>query len=269
MLAAAVALAATAASGTAATTCAVSGLGCPAPPEIELLPALHVTPQALPAGKLAPVSFSGRARVTTANGTHPSALREAVVDVDRDVVIDVDGLPACGYRRLASRESDAARDVCRRAIIGWGTAVVELSYPESRPIALETDVTLFNGGARGRATRLFLHGFLPIPRPRALVAPVTLEPAPGDGGGLHATIAIPRASEGHGSLIDFALTVRGTFATADGARSSFLSARCPDGRFEVSMPKLVFKNEIGTPGVAPQTILKGSVFLPCTPKRSR
>jgi len=268
MLAAATVAAAAIASTSPAAACLLAST-CERPSLEFELSELEVTPRVLPERTPVPVTVSGGARITIADGTHPSALREAVVDVDRDVAFDVEGLPACGYRQLASRESDAARDVCRRAILGWGTAVVLVTYPESRPIPLETDVTLFNGGARGRATRLFLHGFLPIPRPRAIVAPVTLEPAPGNRGGLHATIAIPRTSEGHGSLIDFALTVRRTFPTDDGAKGTFLSARCPDARFEVTMPKLVFKNEIGTPGVAPQIVLKRSVFLPCMPERSR
>jgi hypothetical protein len=254
--------------GSAATTCAVSGPGCPAPTEIEFgPPGFRVTPRLLPAGKPAPIAFSGEASISTVNGTHPSALREAAVDVERDVIFDVAGLPACGYRQLATRESDAARRVCRPAIVGSGTAVIELSYPENKPIALKTEVILFNGGPRGRATRLFLHGFLPIPRPRALVARVTLEPAPGGGGGGRATVEIPRASDGHGSLIEFALTVRRTFRAEDGRKGSFVSARCPDGKFKVTMPKLVFRNEVGVPGVPPQTFLKGSALVPCTPAR--
>lgn len=267
MLVGAVAVVTAAASTSPAAACPLAGT-CERP-LLEFRAGFEIAPRTLPVGKPAPVAFGAGARISTATGTHPSALREAVVDVDRDVVFDVDGLPACGYRRLASRESDAARRDCRRAIVGWGTAVFLLTYPENKPILLKTDVTLFNGGARGRATRLFLHGFLPIPRPEAVVAPVGLEPALGGGSGLHATIAIPRVSDGHGSLVDLTLTVRRSFRAEDGTKNSFLSARCPDGSFEVTMPKLVFTNEIGTPGVAPQTLLKDSALVPCAPERSR
>jgi hypothetical protein len=32
------------------------------------------------------------------------------------------------------------------------------------------------------------------------------------------------------------------------------------------VPKVLFKNEAQTPGVAATTVLKGSIAVPCTPK---
>jgi hypothetical protein len=250
-----------------ARVCALAGDGCDLGSLEVTLTENRVAPRALPRGKPAPVTFRGGGRIWTKDGHHPSALREVVLEIDRDVAFDADDLPACGYRRLTSRETDAARRVCRRAIVGWGTATFLLSYPENKPIFVKTDVTLFNGGSRGRAMRLFLHGFLPIRLPRAIVAPVSLEPAPGHTGGWRATVEIPQASEGYGSLIDFALTVGRKFRTEDGGKGSFASARCPDGKFELAMSKLLFKNENGTPGAPPQTLLKAAMLLPCTPVR--
>lgn len=72
-------------------------------------------------------------------------------------------------------------------------------------------------------------------------------------------------AEGMGSLIDFKFTLGRTY-THKGKELGLLEARCPDGKFKVNVPKILFKNEAKIPNVAPTTTLKGSLFVPCTPK---
>ncbi|HEX9968104.1 MAG TPA: hypothetical protein VGB06_09165 [Solirubrobacterales bacterium] len=224
-----------------------------------------MTPSVLPRGRLAPVGFHGRGQIATADKSHPSALREAVLHVDRHVAFEVGGLPTCGYRRLSKLPSAEARRACRTAIVGMGRAWFEVAYPEISPLIFETDTTLFNNGSRDGATRLLLHGHFEIPKPHALIARIELRPAPRAHPGWIATVKVPRAEGGYGSLVDFELEVGREFHDDAGRSREFVSARCPDGKFELETPKALFVNEANVPGIAPRTILKGSLLLPCKP----
>ena len=210
---------------------------------------------------MAPIEFTGGMRFISRDGSHPPALREAIVEVDRDVAVAVDGLPAC---TVSSRDAVARRRVCRKAIVGWGTAAIELAFPEEEPVRVRIPITLFNLGARGRSIRLVAYGSIPIPRPAGIAATIDVRPVPGGRGGWRATAKVPVIAGGSGSLIEVRLRVDRTYVSDTRAQKSFVSARCPDGRFEVTMPKLLFVNESQTPGVPPSTVLKDKILLACT-----
>jgi len=251
--------------GSAATVCLLDSAACPGTIEFDADAA--VSPRALPRGVPAAVAFSGHASVSTSNGSHPSALREAVLEIDRDVAVDAEGLPACGYRQIASRDSEGARQSCRKALVGRGEAVVELAYPENFPIPIRTEIGLFNGGVRDGVTVLLVHGFIPRPvaGAGAIVARVEMSKAPDGRSTWVARIELPRISGGHGSLIELDLRMRRIFF-AEGRKRSYLSARCPDGALQLEMSKGLFRNEIQAPSVPPQTTLSGSIRLPCAPR---
>ncbi|HEX5762218.1 MAG TPA: hypothetical protein VFY04_03745 [Solirubrobacterales bacterium] len=67
-----------------------------------------------------------------------------------------------------------------------------------------------------------------------------------------------------GSLLDFKIRLGRRFPH-DGEKRSLLTARCPDGRFEVSASKALLRNEANLPGVPAVTILKRKVLVPCKP----
>jgi hypothetical protein len=267
-LVAGVALVGVANAGSAATVCLLDSAVCPG--TIEFEPDANVSPGALPRWKPATVAFSGHTSVSTSDGSHPPALREAVLEVDRDVAVDAEGLPACGYRQIASRDSEGARQSCRKALVGQGEAVVELAYPENTPIPIRTEVGLFNGGVRDGVTVLLIHGYIPRPvaGAGAIVARVEMSKAPDGRYAWGARIEIPRISGGHGSLIELDVRMRRIFFVK-GRKRSYLSARCPDGRLQIKVSRALFKNENKAPGVAPQTMLKGSLFVPCPPAGGR
>ena len=60
-----------------------------------------VTPKALPKNKFAPISLNVSGKIATTDGTHPSAFREAIVDIDKNGAINTKGLPACTSGQLA------------------------------------------------------------------------------------------------------------------------------------------------------------------------
>lgn len=223
---------------------------------------VRTTPRALPRRGPAPIGLAVGARIATTGDSHPSALREAVIDVDKDIEMDVRGLPICGYRQIATRAVAAARERCRRAIVGSGEAEASLLLPGTERMSTRSRLTVFNGGRRGRSTMLFVHGYAQLPRPKAVVARIEVERI---ARGLHSVIDVPAIADGYGSLTEISLKLRRSFFHR-GQRKSFLSARCPDGKFIVKAPKTLFRNEARVPGVAAQTVLRGSLAAPCRPQ---
>lgn len=259
----------TASSSTGAPTCLrASGLGC-GPSPLDFTLNARVSPHALPAGKPAPIGVSISGKVGTADARRQvSALREATLIVDKDVEIDVRGLSICGYRKIASRDSAGARRACRKAIVGSGWASAQLAKPGLPRMSLQSRLVAFNGGLRDGARRLLVHAFAPAPLKRTLIARVDLKRVGPAGGptGWGAMAKIPRIGDGYGSLTAFRLNLKRFFFHRR-ERRSFLSARCPDGAFSVSAPKLEFRNEANIPGMARRTVFKGDLTVPCKPKR--
>ncbi len=203
-----------------------------------------------------PVVLTVAGTIGTENGGHPPALRELVVAVERGAAIDVEGLPSCRLRQLEGLDAAAARQACRGAIVGHGTAHVGFA---SSTDTVETPLILFNGGTSGGVTRLFAQGSIDGTSPAGLVAVAKIQR---HGSGLEATWRLPRIREGDGSLLDFRLSVGRSFAAA-GQRHSYVSMACPGVGLQVDLAKAVFVNEAHAPGVPAQTTWKGSLSVPC------
>lgn len=225
-------------------------------------------PHVLPRRTFVPVAFRSKVGISTSGGSHPSALREALLAVDKDVVVQTRGLPVCrggGFHRNtrpanALRRAEAA---CGEAIVGRGRAGFSISFPDQEPVYVASRVVLFNVGVRKGAITFRAAAELEVPVPSLLVATVELRrKAPG----WTVTVRTPGVAGGSGSLSYIALKVGRKF-NYRGERRSLLSARCPDGRFKISTPKLVFRNEAEAPNVAARTVLKGVLSVPCKPKR--
>lgn len=244
-----------------AASCPLRATVCLPFPRLDFKLGAHVLPRALPVGKPAPVGVRIDGHVRHRDGTHPSALREMVLNVDKDVEVDFRGLPVCqpGLRLAIRRPPGYLRRICREAIVGTGEAKVEIAFAEQRPIPQSSRITAFNGGMRGGGGRLLVHAFNSVPVPAAIVATVDLKPWMQ---GWRAVVKVPRIVGGAGSLTSFRLNLK-RFFRYRGERRSFLSARCPDGRFKVSIPKIRFENETNAPGIAPRTILRGGLLVPC------
>ncbi|HYP55621.1 MAG TPA: hypothetical protein VEQ41_04880 [Solirubrobacterales bacterium] len=221
---------------------------------------LRASPQAMPKRAYVPVTVDLLGAVETRDGTHPPALRELVLDVDEDVKLDAEGIPVC--KPPPSRDARRARKACGPAIVGSGSAKVEFAFPGQTPSIAPSPVTVFNGGTRDGVTTLFVHAFVRVPVPAAVVTRVTVRRS---GSGVHSVARVPVIAAGAGSLVDFRVRLGRDYAY-EGEERSLLRARCPDGVFEVATSKAVFRNEAGVPGAPPTTMLKGVVLVPCVPK---
>lgn len=222
----------------------------------------NVSPKKLPRHHFAPASATVFGKVKTSDGTHPSAFREAQFDIDRNVLVNSTGLPVCRPGQLEARDTKAAERVCGKTLVGSGHADAEIAFPEQKPIQVPSPLLVFNGGEHGGKITLLIHTFITVPAPTAIVTTVTIKRS---GTGIKSIAKIPVIAGGSGSALDFDFKLGKTYRYK-GKKVGYFEARCPDGKFKVSTPKAVFKNEAKIPGVAAQTVLKGGLAVPCTPK---
>jgi hypothetical protein len=191
-----------------------------------------VTPKALPKNELTPIAFWASADVATTDGSHPPAYRESVFDVDRDVAVDVKGIPTCRKSQLANRNTGDAKAACPGAILGTGSGAVEVAFPESSPIHSSSPVLLFNGGEKGGATTFFIHAYVAIPAPTAIVATVTATKVANGPYGLRFLGSLPAIAGGSGSPTHFTLRTYRYVEDKQGKKRGWLFARCADGRLQ-------------------------------------
>ncbi len=220
------------------------------------------SPKAMPRSNYVPVSTNIFGKIKTSDGTHPSALREVDVNIDKDVKINVKGYPTCKPGQLEARDTKAAMKVCGTTTLGSGEANVEIAFPEQEPILVNSPITVFNGGEKGGKVKLLIHVFITVPVPAAIVTEVTIKRS---GSGLKSVSKIPVAVGGSGSAIDFKFKLGKTYSYK-GKKVGYFEAKCPDGKFKVTTPRILFKNEAKVPNVPATTTLKGSLLVPCTPK---
>lgn len=220
------------------------------------------SPKALSKTKYTPVATTIFGKVATTDSTHPSAFREAQVNIDKDVKINVKGYPVCKSGELQATDTAAAEKACGDTILGKGVADAEIAFPEQKPIKVHSPLLVFNGGEKGGKVTLFIHTFITVPVPAAIVTTVTIKRS---GSGIKSVAKIPQIVGGSGSAVDFNFKLGKTYSYK-GKKIGYFEARCPDGVFKVSTPKVLFKNEAHVAGVAPTTTLKGNLAVPCTPK---
>jgi hypothetical protein len=220
-------------------------------------------PKALPKKEFAPLGVYGKLQVGTADGSHPPAFRGGTFEVDRNAAIDARGVPVCKAGQLEARDSKAARRVCGKAIVGSGRGTVEIAFPEQRPIPVKTPLTFFNGGVKGNTTTLFVHAFITVPVPAAIVTTVKVSKIHKGRYGLHIVTDVPVIAGGSGATVDASFKIKRLF-THKGARRSYLMGRCPDGRFLFRIVTTDFQLAGVGRGSGPG--ISGSLSRPCRPK---
>jgi hypothetical protein len=189
-----------------------------------------ITPTKLPRHEAAPITAHLWDRIGTTDGTHPPAFRHLVADFDRTIVVDAKGLPVCKLGQLQARSTAAAKEACPEAIVGSGKAQVEVAFPEQTPFRASGPVYAFNGGVSGATTTLYIHTYVDVPAPTAVVATVTLTRISKGRFGIHAVATIPSIAGGSGSVTAFNLDIGRRF-TYKGQKESYLSASCPTGTY--------------------------------------
>jgi hypothetical protein len=182
------------------------------------------SPTKLPKNKMVPIVFSASGKLQTKDGTHPPALKTVEVESDKNGTINTKGVPTCTSGKLQSRDTKAAEKVCGPAIIGTGTTNVEIAFPEQKPIPVSSKLLVFNGGTSGGKTTLFIHAYITVPTPAAIVTTVKIKKIHHGRYGLLSVASIPKIAGGSGSVTSFSLKV--------GNKKKVLMAKCPDGKLQ-------------------------------------
>ncbi|HEX4670543.1 MAG TPA: hypothetical protein VH275_11295 [Solirubrobacterales bacterium] len=213
-----------------------------------------ISPSKLPKHKQAPIAAHLNARIGTVDSSHPPAIESVIADFDRTIQVNAKGLPVCTEDQLVARSTGGAKKACADAIVGTGEGEVEVAFPEQAPFTAKGPIVLFNGGIHGGTTLLFIHTYVNVPAPTAVIVTVKLTRIHRGHYGIHAVAQIPRIAGGAGSVTKFKLTINRTF-TYGAKNESYLTASCPTGNY-FAEGKVRFSDG---------TALKITHVLPCTP----
>ncbi len=213
-----------------------------------------ISPERLPRHRQVPIVARLHARIAAKDGGHPPAARRLVVDFDRTLRLDARGLPACSAAKLKARSTAAAKRACPGAIVGSGEAEVEVAFPEQQPFQATGPLIAFNGGVHGHTTLLFIHTYIDVPAPTAVVVEAKIAREGRGRYGMHTVTTIPSIAGGAGSPIGFDLKLGRKF-TYRGHRESYLTASCPTGVYYTQ----------GHVDFSDGTVLHVTHPLPCTP----
>ncbi|HEX6665191.1 MAG TPA: hypothetical protein VF081_01170 [Solirubrobacterales bacterium] len=189
------------------------------------------TPKTLSKTKLTPIKLNVSGDIKTVDGTHPPALKEFLFETDKNGAVNVKGYPTCKSGQLQSQDTSHAEAICKSAIIGKGKTGVEIAFPEQTPIPVKSDLVVFNGGTSGGVTTFFIHAYITVPTPAAIVTTVKIKKVHNGRFGIAGLATIPKIAGGSGSPTSFNLTIDKKF-TYKGKKVSVLSAKCPDGKLQ-------------------------------------
>jgi hypothetical protein len=210
-----------------------------------------IKPRALPESKRVPISARLLSRVRAQDGGHIPAIRQAKIGIDRSLTVDARGVPACGPGQLEGQTTEGVEEACSAAIVGRGSAQLELTLDGGAPVSAESRLLAINGGVAGPTTTLFVHAYLSTPVTQAIVVPIALTRLARGGYGMRAQATIPKIAGGAGSVARFDLTMRRQVATVAGGRHGYLLARCADGNL-VFEPEVEFEGGDSARGVLAQ-----------------
>ncbi|HEX8754625.1 MAG TPA: hypothetical protein VF731_14525 [Solirubrobacterales bacterium] len=213
------------------------------------------SPKALSKKTLTPITLTAEGQIKTVDGTHPPALKEFILETDKNGAVNTKGYPTCKSSKLQARDTNAALKVCKSALIGEGKTNIEVAFPESKPIPVNSKLLVFNGGTAGGTTTLYIHAYITVPTPAAVVTTVKIKKIHNGRYGLKSVATIPKIAGGSGSVTSFELKIHKTY-TYKGKKVSVLSAKCTDGKLQAQ----------GTAKFADGTTAEAEIIRTCTPK---
>jgi hypothetical protein len=213
-----------------------------------------ISPSKLPKRTPAPITLKVSGSVTSADGSHPPALKTLALQFDKHGHIDTAGLPTCTTGKLQSTLTAQAKRACGDALIGTGRAGAEIAFPEQAPFNASGPLLIFNGKPKGNKPVLIFHVHANVPAPTTFVTSGVISGAAGKYG-TSTLIQIPTIVGGQGSLTSFKATIPKRTWTYKGKKHALLSASCPSGNLYAH----------GDFAFADGTKISGDVARPCTP----
>lgn len=216
--------------------------------DMKLSFSAEITPRTLPKAKRAAISVRLGSRFTTRSKGSIPTLTGATIGIDRSLTVDARGVPVCTAGQLENQSTEGAEAACPGALVGTGTAALEIALPGGAPIRTDSTLLAFNGGASAPTTTILVHAYLSSPVVQAIVVPIVLTKQTTGGYGMRALVTVPKIASGYGSLAAVDLTFRRQVAAGEGKKHGYLLARCSDGNF-VFAPKVEFEDGSGANGL--------------------
>lgn len=182
-----------------------------------------ISPTKLPRDSNAPIAVHVAGTVRTLSGERPPALRKISIAINRGGTVDNRGLPVCRRSQVESVSSRQALAVCGPALVGEGSYVGAVSFPEQSAFPLHGRILAFNAIVDGgRAILAHVYGTDPFPNSRIVVFHVRR--SRGTFGTL-ITASLPVAVNRYGYLRKITLDLDRRFVYR-GHVHSYLSAAC-------------------------------------------
>jgi hypothetical protein len=195
---------------------------------LELTAGGGFAPKALSKSAQTPIELKTEGEVKEADGSHPPAVREVLIEGDKNAEVHVKGIPTCKSGQLQATSTSAALKACKAALIGEGQTTAQVAFAEQRPIDVPSKLLLFNGGERGGKITWFVHAYFSNPISGAIVTTVTITKHRHGRFGTLAVAKIPQITGGSGSIISFNRNIK---KKVHGVNP--ISARCADGKLKV------------------------------------
>jgi len=212
-------------------------------------------PNALPRRAFAPINFQGHADLSTRSGALPPALRQAIIDFDRDGRLRTSGLARCTPEQVSSITPREARTTCRGAIVGRGHVRAVVGIPGFPREEISSPLTLFNGPNSNSYATVVIHAQFTRPAQQTFAVLVQVQRRRG-ASRYRATFDVPPIAGDYGALTHVDVKI-GRRYRARGKRQSYVAARCSD-------------NVLSTHGrftFGDGTVVDGSVMKGCRIKR--
>jgi hypothetical protein len=209
------------------------------------------SPKALSKTKQTPIELKASGEVATVDGSPPPAVREVILEADKAGEVHTKGIPTCKMGKLLATETAAAKKACGSALIGTGEATAEVAFAEQKPIFVNSQILVFNGGESGGKTTFYIHAYFSNPVSGAIVTTVTIKKHKNGRFGTLAVAKIPQILGGNGAITKFNLSIKKNVAGKNP-----ISSKCEDGKLKVHVEG---KFEDGTKA-------EEEIIRTCTPK---
>lgn len=182
-----------------------------------------IAPGALPRDTRAPISVRVAGTIRTLSGTRPPSVRKISIAINRGGRLDARGLPVCERSRIEPSSSREALARCGPALVGDGSYVGDVAFPEQSAFDSRGRILAFNAIVDGqRAILAHVYGSRPVPITRIIVFRIRERP------GTYGTVLsgkLPATLIRYGYLKRIALVLHRNYSYR-GQRRSYLSAAC-------------------------------------------
>jgi hypothetical protein len=196
----------------------------------------NLKPKKLPRDGAAPISVSVGGEISTTDEALPPQLKELRIELNREGVLDAQGLPVCPYPKIQPGSTSRALSGCRPSLVGKGSFSASITLAGQEPYPTEGKLVVFNGE---KGNKPVLYGHIYSARPFATSFVLVFEIAKHKGGtyGTTLTAKLPKAMRAWGRLTGLQMTLTRRYSVK-GKRRSFISAGCPapEGFSQVAFP---------------------------------